>query len=124
MIEIVDSLGDWRWRLTNLYWIVDEYGKKVKFQPNAEQLDLLQNLHAWNLVLKARQLGFTTLIDILGLDQTIFTPNYSAAIIAHGLREARSVGRLFDSFPPSQRIKDLPSHFLRCAWVCVSFAGP
>lgn len=99
MIEVVNDLGDWRWRLTNLYWIVDEFGKKVKFQPNAEQLDLLQNLHTWNLVLKARQLGFTTLIDILGLDQTIFTPNYSAAIIAHGLREAEKIFRNKVKFP-------------------------
>ncbi len=99
MIDVVDSLGDWRWRLTNLYWIVDEFGKKVKFQPNAEQLDLLQSLHTWNLVLKARQLGFTTLIDILGLDQAVFTPNYSAAIIAHGLREAEKIFRHKVKFP-------------------------
>jgi hypothetical protein len=97
--EVVDCLGDWRWRLTNLYWIVDEFGKKVRFQPNAEQLDLLGNLHSMNLVLKARQLGFTTLIDILGLDQTFFTPNYSAAIIAHGLDEAGKIFRKKVKFP-------------------------
>ena len=93
MDPVVDFLGDWRWRLTNLYWIVDESGKQVQFQPNAEQLDLLGHLHSNNLVLKARQLGFTTLIDILALDQTIFTPNYAAAIIAHGLREAEKIFR-------------------------------
>lgn len=99
MIEVVDSLGDWRWRLTNIYWIVNEEGKQVRFEPNAEQLDLLENLHSNNLVLKARQLGFTTLIDILGLDQTIFTPNYAAAIIAHGLREAEKIFRNKVKFP-------------------------
>jgi hypothetical protein len=99
VIEVVDSLGDWRWRLANLYWIVDEYGKKVRFVPNAEQLDLLSNLHYMNLVLKARQLGFTTLIDILGLDQTLFTPDYTAAIIAHGLREADKIFRNKVKYP-------------------------
>jgi len=96
---MIDELGDWRWRLTNLYWIVDEAGKQVQFQPNAEQIDLLGNLHSNNLILKARQLGFTTLIDLLGLDQAIFTPNYSAAIIAHGLAEAGKIFRNKVQFP-------------------------
>lgn len=99
MNQVVDCLGDWRWRLANLYWIVDESGKKVKFAPNTEQLDLLSNLHSNNLVLKARQLGFTTLIDILALDQTFFTPNFSSAIIAHGLREAEKIFRNKVKFP-------------------------
>lgn len=98
-IEVVDCLGDWKWRLANLYWIVNENAKQVRFSPNAEQLDLLGNLHNNNLVLKARQLGFTTLIDILGLDQVIFTPNYSAAIIAHGLAEAGKIFRNKVKFP-------------------------
>ena len=96
---IVDQVGDWRWRLSNLYWIVDESGTEIRFSPNAEQLDLLSNLHPNNLILKARQLGFTTLIDILGLDQAIFTPNYSAAIIAHGLAEAGKIFRNKVQFP-------------------------
>ena len=93
MTTVVDELGDWRWRLSNLYWIVDESGKQVLFSPNAEQIDLLGNLHNNNLILKARQLGFTTLIDLVGLDQAIFTPDYSAAIIAHGLMEAGKIFR-------------------------------
>lgn len=113
MDPVVDFLGDWRWRLTNLYWIVDESGKQVPFQPNAEQLDLLGNLHSNNLVLKARQLGFTTLIDILALDQTIFTPNYAAAIIAHGLREAEKIFRNkvkfpWDKLPPAVKALNPP----------------
>jgi hypothetical protein len=97
--EVLDCLGDWRWRLTNLYWIVDEAGKQVQFSPNAEQVDLLGNLHDNNLILKARQLGFTTLIDILALDQTVFTPNYAAAIIAHGLDPAGKIFRNKVKFP-------------------------
>ena len=50
-------------------------------------------------MLKARQLGFTTLIDILALDQTFFTPNFSAAIIAHGLNEAGKIFRNKVKFP-------------------------
>jgi len=98
-IEVADCLGDWRWRIANLYWIVNESGKQELFSPNPEQIDLLQNLHGNNLVLKARQLGFTTLIDILALDQVLFTPNFSAAIIAHGLVEAGKIFRNKVQFP-------------------------
>lgn len=98
-IEVADCLGDWRWRIANLYWIVNESGKQELFSPNPEQIDLLQNLHGNNLILKARQLGFTTLIDILALDQVLFTPNFSAAIIAHGLVEAGKIFRNKVQFP-------------------------
>lgn len=99
MIEVVSCLGDWKWRLSNLYWIVDEQGKKVKFQPNPEQLDLLSKLHYFNLILKARQLGMTTLIDLVGLDQVFFTNDYAAAIIAHGLTEAGKIFRNKVQYP-------------------------
>lgn len=93
-IEVgLECLSDWRWRLCNLYYIVDESGKVMLFAPNPEQVDLLENRHDNNLVLKARQLGFTTLIDILALDQVFFTPNYAAAIIAQGLMEAGKIFR-------------------------------
>lgn len=104
--DVLECLGDWRWRLTNLYWIVDESGQEMRFVPNHEQIDLLANLHGNNLILKARQLGFTTLIDILALDQAFFTPNYSASIIAHGLAEAGKIFRNKVQFP----WKKLPEH--------------
>jgi hypothetical protein len=91
--ELAKKLGDWRWRLHNLYWIVDESGKRIKFVPNPEQMDLLDNLHDNNIVLKARQLGFTTLIDILALDQAVFNKDFAAAIIAHGLEPAEKIFR-------------------------------
>lgn len=92
-IEIVDQFGDWRWRLSNLYWITNEQGEKVLFRPKPEQLDLLANMSGWDLVLKARQLGFTTLIDLLGLDQTVFVRDYQAAIIAHELPAVEKIFR-------------------------------
>ena len=64
----------------------------MQFVPNPEQMDLLDNLHDRNIILKARQLGFTTLICILLLDQAIFSPNFAAAIIAH---ERDPAGKIF-----------------------------
>lgn len=91
--ELVKRLGNWKWRIANLYWIVDESGTRIKFTLNAEQQDLLDNLHDNNLILKARQLGFTTLIAIIALDQAIFNKDYSAAITAHGLEPAEKIFR-------------------------------
>lgn len=93
MIVTKDKLADWRWRVANLYTIVDENGNKVPFDLNPEQRNLLENLHNKNVVLKARQLGFTTVICILALDQTFFNSNYTALIIAQGLREAEKIFR-------------------------------
>jgi len=85
----------WRsleWRLCNLYWIVNKAGKAVRFEPNDEQLDLIRNLHTRNLVLKARQKGFSTLIQLIQLDQSMFNANHVGATIAETLPNA---GKLF-----------------------------
>jgi hypothetical protein len=86
------GLSDPLWRLCNLYWIVDKDGRPVRFQPNAEQLDFYANLHTRNAVLKARQKGFSTLMQIIGLDQCLFNDNFTSNTIADTLPNA---GKLF-----------------------------
>jgi hypothetical protein len=81
------------WRICNLYRIVDETNQEVAFKPNAEQEDLYRNLHYRNLILKARQLGFTTFLCILALDQCLFNKNFSAGIIAHNREDAEKFFR-------------------------------
>jgi len=84
-------LGDRRWRLSNLYFIKDPKGEKVLFKPNDSQLDFSYRLHELNLILKARQLGFTTFIDIFILDCCLFNSNVGAGIIAHSLSDAKAI---------------------------------
>lgn len=58
----------------------------VPFKPNRAQRKLLKRLHKRNIILKARQLGFTTFIAIMFLDSALFahpTRPVSAAIVAH-----------------------------------------
>lgn len=86
--ELRKKLGDKLWRLTNLYHIVDSDGHKIKFVPNEAQLDLYNNLHSFNVILKARQLGFTTFCCILFLDMCLFKRHFSAGIIAQNLPSA------------------------------------
>lgn len=90
--DIQLGLSDPWWRICNLYWIVDKDGKPVPFEPNAEQADFYNNLHTRNSILKARQKGFSTLMQILALDQCLFNDNFTANTIADTLPNA---GKLF-----------------------------
>lgn len=82
---------DQRWRLNNLYKIKDARGREVTFRMNRAQEDLFNNLHSFNVVLKARQLGFSTFILIYSLDCCLFQSNMSAGVIAQGLVEAEDL---------------------------------
>ncbi len=82
-LEFQENLKDVKWRLDNLYYIVDKNGKKIKFKMNWAQKILFKDLWYFSIILKARQLGVTTLFIILYLDQVLFKANVSAAIIAH-----------------------------------------
>ncbi len=72
-----------RWRLSNLYYIGTPDGEKVLFIPNAAQQNFIDNQTGVDIILKARQLGFTTLACLIALDEVLFNKNHNAAIIAH-----------------------------------------
>src|SRR5687768_6491311 len=88
-----DQFLDPRWRLSNLYTITDKGGREVPFQPNEAQIAFLDELHSANIILKARQLGFTTLCCLIYLDACVFTPNTRAGVIAHKLDDAKVIFR-------------------------------
>ena len=94
-----DQIHDWRWRLNNLYWIVDEAGQRVKFEPNAAQVQFLKDMHTFNIILKARQLGFSTLWQILQLDAAVFVPNISCGTIAQTRNDAEDIFEKKTKFP-------------------------
>jgi len=93
---------DPRWRLSNLYWITDKRGQRVKFEPNTAQLQFLDDIHNLNIILKARQLGFTTLCCLVYLDACVFTPDTRAGVIAHRLDDAKVIFRDKIKFPYDQ----------------------
>lgn len=81
----VKILEDWtspKWRLNNLYKITDAKGQKIPFRMTEEQEELFDLMWYWNIILKARQMGFSTEIDLMALDQCLFVPNTRAGIIA------------------------------------------
>ena len=100
--KVKEQFADPMWRLSNLYHIVDKMGSIVLFEPNVQQLEYLQGIHGRDIILKARQLGFSTLACIVSLDEAIWTPNYSAAIIAHTKPDAQNLLKTKIKFPYSK----------------------
>jgi hypothetical protein len=94
-VAAVAEAGDWQsleWRLDNLYWIVNKDGEAQKFRLNAQQRRFVRALRPRNLVLKARQLGFSTLVQLIQLDQALFCTTHTGVTIADTLPNA---GKLF-----------------------------
>lgn len=75
--DFKEKLANKEWRLNNLYYIKDRDGNKIKFVMNEAQSDFFHNMHSRNIILKARQLGFSTFIKIFELDSMLFN-NYTA----------------------------------------------
>lgn len=105
--EHMKLLRDRFWRLNNLYFITDKQGKKVRFRMTQEQIDYFQGMHTRNIILKARQLGFTTLVCIVQLDAALFEAA-KCALIAHTLNDAKRLFRekvkyAYDNLPKELR---------------------
>ncbi|WP_432481870.1 terminase [Moraxella sp. ZY200743] len=105
---MLHNLKDPLYRLNNLYYITDKTGKKVKFNMTAEQLEYWQNEHNRNIILKARQLGFTTQVCIIQLDKALFESD-KCALIAHTLHDAKRLFRekvkfAYDNLPKAIRL--------------------
>jgi hypothetical protein len=112
--------GDWlararkRWpdKLARLrggfYRIKDKAGKEIAFRMNADQERFITERHGLDIILKARQKGFTTIIQLEMLDDCLFIPNTSAGVIAHNLTDAEAffqdkIKFAYDALPPEFR---------------------
>ncbi len=85
------------WRMQNLYWIITKDGTKEVFKMNraqrhfADNYLLLDKPYHRHIILKSRQLGFTTFIDLWLLDEILFNTNREALIIAHKVQDATEI---------------------------------
>lgn len=124
--ELERCLADPQWRIFSgcLYKIKikgddfkDDLGNVIEadtfelpFKPNAAQIKFLNRLWHRNIILKARQLGFTTLICILWLDHALFNANQNCAIIAQDLPTVFSIFKdkikfAYDNLPDEIRAR-------------------
>lgn len=98
--SLIEKLSDPWWRITSgaLYKIMikgddGEEGLVMPFIPNESQMQLLRDMHTRNIILKARQLGFTTLIAIYFLDCALFRSNVRAGMVAQSEDVAKTIFR-------------------------------
>lgn len=78
---IQSKLNNRYWRLNNLYWIEDANGVKSKFRMNWAQRAFYAQFWWLNVILKARQLGMSTLIMVMQLDRCLFNDNQTCGIV-------------------------------------------
>ena len=99
--------SDQHWRLNNLYWITDKEGRKVKFRMNPIQEQFYWDMANRNVILKARQFGFSTFIALFMLDTCLFEPNMAAGVIAHSKDAAKEIFRTKIQYPYDHLPDDL-----------------
>jgi hypothetical protein len=92
------------------YRIKTKDGTVQPFRMNPDQEKFILERHGMDVVLKARQKGFTTVIQLDMLDDCLFIPNTSAGVIAHNLNDAKAffadkIKFAYDSLP--QAFRDL-----------------
>lgn len=92
MIELArQKWPDKQARLSDgFYKVKDKAGKVVPFRMNADQAKYIREAHGMDVILKARQKGFTTVIQLSMLDDCLFIPNTAAGVIAHNLNDAKA----------------------------------
>jgi hypothetical protein len=105
------------WRINNLYKVINKEGNAVTFKLNWAQQDLYKNMWYMNVILKARQLGMSTMIALLFLDRCFWNSNQTAGIIAHTREDSemlsefrKTINAYVDDWSP-KRVKE---------WICFS----
>jgi hypothetical protein len=130
-------MRDPMWRLENLYWIKDKDGNAIRFRLWPEQRKFLNNMWYRNIIPKARQRGFSTVVQIFFLDCCLFQSDINAAVIAQDERIALKIfedkiifawNRLPDVIKEANPLTTDSKHELKWAngsamWVSVSPTG-
>lgn len=99
MLQNQARLNSRWWRINHLYKIVDQDKNLITFKCNPAQKDFYRQVHNEEgkrkyesvIVLKSRQLGFTTFFSIYALDEALFVDNTQALFIAHKVAMAEDI---------------------------------
>lgn len=94
--DMLRCLGDPFWRIESgrLYKITIKAGEGdtlVPFRPNRAQRRFLRRIWYRNVILKARQLGFTTLVSIMWLDHALFNKDQLCVQVAQTREDAEAI---------------------------------
>lgn len=101
-------LQDPVWRIENLYWIKNAKGHLERFKPTPEQCEVINAIHFLGItriiILKARQLGMSTVIDVILADFAIWNAGFQGTIVdenqaAASIKLTYKVVEAFNSMP-------------------------
>lgn len=87
--EVFWKLNSRVWRLSNLYWVTNKFGKKIKFRPNWAQKEFYNLFWFLNVVLKVRQIGISTWIGLLELDLCLHKKDYTCGLVDKTLDDGK-----------------------------------
>ena len=98
--EIEACKNDFEYFASKYLKIIDRNSQLVSFQMKPAQRTLLQELETnpWQMVLKARQMGSSTVISAYFFWKTLFTPNERTLVVAHTHDAVRNIYRIYKNF--------------------------
>lgn len=106
---LLSTFGDREWRMQNLYTVINEYGERVPYVRRPAQEKYSSEAWFLDVIVKARQLGFSTEIAVDICDACVFNKNFSAGIIDWTLDDAKlklkKIKTAYHGLP--QHIKDI-----------------
>lgn len=126
----IEAFQDPIWRISNLYSIRIRDGSVIRFRPRPQQLAVLEMLfvhgHKRIIILKARQIGFSTLLGVVCCDQLCFNPGQQISLIDQTLEDARQklkniVVLAYDSMAAELK-SELPIIRSNTGEVCVKYS--
>ncbi len=107
--ELDKCLKSKAWRLNTLYTIVDEAGQRVPFRERPNPQAWRKTRHGLDVILKARQQGFSSEIAIDMLDDCLFTSDLQCGVVAHTKLDAQNIFETKIKLP----YENLPPHVRR-----------
>ena len=89
----LEAFRDPLWRLGNLYSIRTREGFIIPFRPRQQQQQIIDLIYRQDcrriIILKARQLGFSTLLGVVCADRLCFGTGQQISLIDQTLEDAR-----------------------------------
>ena len=89
----IEKFRDPIWRVSNLYSIRERGGKVIPFRPRPQQSQVLDMIFRRGLkrivILKARQIGFSTLLGVICADQLCWNTGKQVSVVDKTQEDAR-----------------------------------
>ena len=90
--QVLRLMKSRRFRLwSGFYKVIDERGFRVPFIPNEVQTEIFNQMWWQNVILKSRQHGATTFIQMFILDDTLHSESINSAVVAHKREEGSKI---------------------------------